>query len=235
MSGITSSRASSRNSFRGNRGRQRGTEAVTGFTLIELLVVVAIIGILAVIALPRFQDAIVKCKTARVLGDCNALKTALLRYKMDHKVFPTLEDDQNRHYLSHTGTMDLEVLTTPIQYLAHCNVLDPFADRRQYKGHKGQSRPEVIAYCYTSYDGDRETGQFWMQAIKATEADYHSAFQISAWGPDMTHTGSPWIEVKGYWERKAEWRRIYDPSNGLRSIGDIAVAGGNINFRHYRH
>ena len=48
-----------------------------GFTLIELMIVVAIIGILAAVALPAYQDYTIKAKVANALSSIGSLKTAV--------------------------------------------------------------------------------------------------------------------------------------------------------------
>lgn len=48
-----------------------------GFTLIELMIVIAIIGILAAVALPAYQDYTVRAKTSEVVLAASGAKTAI--------------------------------------------------------------------------------------------------------------------------------------------------------------
>ncbi len=48
-----------------------------GFTLIELMIVVAIIGILAAIAIPQYQDYIARSQVGEALSLMDGLKTPI--------------------------------------------------------------------------------------------------------------------------------------------------------------
>jgi general secretion pathway protein G len=60
-----------------------------GFTLIELMIVVAIIGILAAIAIPKFAELIRKSKEGSVKGNLGSVRAALTIYYSDTEgLFP---------------------------------------------------------------------------------------------------------------------------------------------------
>jgi type IV pilus assembly protein PilA len=55
-----------------------------GFTLIELMIVVAIVGILAAIALPAYQDYVVRSKMSEAEAAIAACKTSVSEYTSTH-------------------------------------------------------------------------------------------------------------------------------------------------------
>jgi type II secretion system protein G len=63
--------------------------ASRGFTLIELLIVVVIIGVLAAVAVPKFQNTKGKANTATLKSDLRNLVTAQEAYYYENQIYTT--------------------------------------------------------------------------------------------------------------------------------------------------
>jgi type IV pilus assembly protein PilA len=94
-----------------------------GFTLIELMIVVAIIGILAAVAIPAYQDYIARAQVAEAVTLTSSGKTPLAEFMGDKGVWPSTADivmgNLNGKYVSNitlagsTGTVGtIQVVAT---------------------------------------------------------------------------------------------------------------------------
>ena len=66
-----------------------------GFTLIELMIVVAIIGILAAVAIPAYQDYTARAQVSEAMTSMSSLKTTITEIYNDEGVFTNADSSAN--------------------------------------------------------------------------------------------------------------------------------------------
>ena len=88
-----------------------------GFTLIELMIVVAIVGILAAIALPAYQDYTVRAKISEAMGRLDEAKTAVAEFFGTTGHFPANTTSAG---FNSAGTGYVASVTCPA---AGCNII----------------------------------------------------------------------------------------------------------------
>lgn len=74
-----------------NHQRFQGSQQ--GFTLIELMIVVAIIGILAAIAIPAYQDYTVRARVTEGVNLAAAARTAVSETRISTNSYPTSNEE----------------------------------------------------------------------------------------------------------------------------------------------
>ena len=80
------------------------------FTLIELLVVVLIIGILAAIALPQYQKAVMRARVTEAIVNTRALFNALEVYRLENGSYPSVTDVGDLNELTDYLSIDISPL-----------------------------------------------------------------------------------------------------------------------------
>ncbi|HFC6808924.1 TPA: pilin [Neisseria meningitidis] len=64
-----------------------------GFTLIELMIVIAIVGILAAVALPAYQDYTARAQVSEAILLAEGQKSAVTEYYLNHGIWPDGNSD----------------------------------------------------------------------------------------------------------------------------------------------
>lgn len=71
-----------------------------GFTLVELVVVIAILGILAGLAIPRFMDATTNARGSRLVADLRTIESAESMYYAEKGQFTDMKGLVDNGYLA---------------------------------------------------------------------------------------------------------------------------------------
>ncbi|MEC9488789.1 MAG: type II secretion system protein [Halanaerobium sp.] len=90
------------------RGIDRALRSKAGFTLIELMLVIVVIGILAVVAIPRISHVRTEANNAVIKSELHNIQTALEMYYTENNSFLTVPegetsltiDKDNKHGLT---------------------------------------------------------------------------------------------------------------------------------------
>ena len=97
----------------------------SGFTLLELMIVVIIIGILAMLAIPRFFDAVESAKVAEAKGTLNEVYKAFSAYNSVYGSWPSAatitEGSSFGVDLDNDGTDDIVVPVPVTDNFAYSN------------------------------------------------------------------------------------------------------------------
>lgn len=111
------------------QGQRAAREATAGFTLIEVLVVVVILGILALLVVPRIMERPDQARVIATQSDIQAIQSALKLYRLDNGIYPATEqgllalvqkpsgDDSTRNWRPYLDRLPKDPWGREYQYL----------------------------------------------------------------------------------------------------------------------
>lgn len=189
---------------------------------------VAIIGVLAAIAVPNLLNAQVRAKVARVKSDLRSVAVATDSYRLDQNAYPWPK-------LGGTYISRVIELSTPVAYLSSVALQDPFNPENMQE----YFEMNVPTYVWVNYHGAWAAGGGTQSRYGELVNQFPHGYALNSQGPDHHHSGGvhPPLEImfgvntSGSVDNVAggnPYDRIYDPTNGLNSLGDIVRYGGEV-------
>jgi type IV pilus assembly protein PilA len=163
-----------------------------GFTLIELMIVVAIIGILAAIAIPKFADLISKSKEGATKGALSSVRGALQVYYGDNEGwFPAIDATNGALFCLTNGAKYLSSM--PLAKLPGTGKTDSAAVTEEVGG--------TVAIPAVGVDPNGVGGWFYFNnslanvswgncVVNCTQEDLKGKYLTSITDPD--HTVTTW-------------------------------------------
>jgi general secretion pathway protein G len=132
-------------------GRRASGRRAAGLTIVEILIVVAILGIVAAIAVPRYSDYRERVRVAQAVIDLKALSMLINNYYLDARAYPpNLAVVGNAGKLDPWGRpyvyLDLQSAKGKGQGRKNKNLVPINSDFDLYSiGRDGDSRPPLTA------------------------------------------------------------------------------------------
>ncbi len=121
-----------------------------GFTLIELMITIAVMGVLAAVAVPKFGEMIEKSNLGATQGNLGAIRSAVTIYYSDRAVLPESLDVNNEKFYA------VMQIIPPVKATHPRNT--PPAGRNVTTGGESPSGPGFGWYYNTN------TGKVWINS-----------------------------------------------------------------------
>ena len=97
---------------------------IKGFTLVELMIVIAIIGVLAAIAIPAYQNYTTRAQVAEVLNIASAAKAEIMMYYGTEGTCPTTTEDIGYNSAGTIGSKYVEKISINTSYTSAICAVD---------------------------------------------------------------------------------------------------------------